>query len=68
MAKTLHIFITLLYIYTYKVPLRDGVDMISRGRRRSKRGSTGVPMICTGMSYTTVFALLLLAVCFVYLA
>ena len=33
----------------YKAPLRDGVDLISRGHRKSKRGNTGVPKI--SMSY-----------------
>ena len=41
----------------YKGPLRDGVAFISRGRRKSKRGKTGVPIICTGLSYGTDFAL-----------
>ena len=33
----------------YKVPLRDGVDLRPRGRRKSKWGNTAVPMTC--MSY-----------------
>ena len=32
----------------YKISLRDGVDLISRGRRKLKRGNTGVPMIRMG--------------------
>ena len=48
----------------YKVILRDGVHLIYRGRRKSKRGNTGVPMKGAGSSYSTDFAA---AVCFVYL-
>ena len=40
---------------TCKVPLRDGVDFISRGRLKFKRTNTGVPMICTGMSYSSQY-------------
>ena len=45
----------------YKVPLQDGVDLISRGRRQWKRGNTGVPMICPGVRLNTAFVA---AVCF----
>ena len=40
-----------LYIYIirrYKSPLQDGVDSVPRGRRKSRKGNTGVLMICTG--------------------
>ena len=36
----------------HKASLRHGVDLISGGRRKSKRGNTGVPMICTGLIYS----------------
>ena len=35
-------------IYVYKVLLRDGVGLISWGRRKSKRENADVPMICMG--------------------
>ena len=36
----------IIYYTKHKVPLRSGIDLISLGRRESKRGETGVPMVC----------------------
>ena len=44
--------------------LRDGVDLISRGRRKPERGNAGVPTICMGYEHCYFAAV----VCFVYLA
>ena len=54
----------MIYLVWYKVPLWDGIDLISRGCRKSKMGNTGVPTICTGLSFSTDCAA---AVCVVYL-
>ena len=47
----------------YKVTLRDGVDLISRGRRKSKGGNTAFPTILDmcryDMSYRALLVLLL---------
>ena len=50
---------------SYKVPLRDRADLISRGRLKSKRGNTRVSMIRLNMCYS--FSLATTDVCFVYL-
>ena len=45
------------YPTNYNVSLRDGFNLVvlmSRGRRKSKKGNTPVPMICT--VWATVFA------------
>ena len=49
----------------YKVPLRDGVDLVSRGRRQSKRGYTGVTMIYPGMRFSTGFVAAVCSACLV---
>ena len=36
----------IIYYTKHKVPLRSEIDLISLGRRESKRGKTGVPMVC----------------------
>ena len=41
-----------IYCILYKVPLRDVVDLKSRGCRKLKRGKTAVPVIHMG-SYDT---------------
>ena len=43
----------------------DGVELISRGRRKFKGGNTNVPMVCTGISYSSS-AFTAAAVHFVY--
>ena len=40
-----------LFILMYKVTLRDMVDVIPQGRRKSKGGNTGNPMICISCCY-----------------
>ena len=39
------------YITFYTVPRRDGVDLISRGRHKLKRGNIGVAMICMSLGF-----------------
>ena len=45
-ARNKHMVCTI----SYKVPLRDVVDLKSRGCRELKRGNTGVPIRCACMS------------------
>ena len=55
-------------LYTVQVPLRDGVDLASRGRPKSKRRNiqyVGTPMIRTSMSYRFCYCRMLRI--FVYL-
>ena len=40
--------ILIIFSSPYKVPPRDGVDFIPRGRRKPKRvNAVGVPLVCT---------------------
>lgn len=47
---------TLKKLVLYKVPLRDGVDLITLAVASRRRGNTGVPITCMSYCFFVVAA------------